>query len=102
MIKVNIIKEANFIKEVTLKGHALFADEGQDIVCASATTAVIVTANGIERLYGKDAITSKATSGMIQLVINEMKNDTIQILLANLIDSLQELEDQYPKNIKIL
>jgi uncharacterized protein len=101
MIKVHIKKEVHFIQEIKLSGHALFAEMGQDIVCASATTAAIVTANGIERLYGQDAITSKASSGVIHLIIKK-SNDVIELLLDNLINSLKDLENQYPDNIKII
>jgi uncharacterized protein YsxB (DUF464 family) len=102
MIKVIVKKAENFITEITLKGHALFADEGQDIVCASATTVAIVTANAIERLYGETAITSKAEHGEIKLLIKDTINNNIQLLLENMIESLKELEIQYSNHIKIL
>lgn len=87
---------------ISLTGHALFDQAGRDIVCASATTAAIVTANAIERLFGELAIESEADEGKIVLMMKDIENETIQTLLRNLIVSLEELEAQYPENIKIL
>ena len=37
MIKVEIIKEVDNIKQVTVDGHADFAEHGSDIVCAGVS-----------------------------------------------------------------
>ena len=34
MIKVEIVKEVEVIKQVTVDGHADYAEHGSDIVCA--------------------------------------------------------------------
>lgn len=101
MIKVSVKHKNDAIERITLKGHALFDVAGKDIVCASATTAAIVTANAIERLYGQSAIKSEADDGRIELFILDTMNTTIQILLRNLIVSLEDLEEQYSSYIKI-
>lgn len=102
MITVEIIKNNDAINRITLKGHALFDEVGKDIVCASATTAAIITANAIERLHGTASIRSEADNGRIDLLIKDTMNETIQTLLRNLIVSLEELETQYSDYIKIL
>ena len=94
MIKVDIKK--NHIK---ISGHALFSEYGKDIVCAAASSIVITSINGILRLDNK-AISYKLTKD--ELSIDILKDDqTIHILILNMIDLLKELEKQYGKNIKV-
>ena len=38
MIKVKLIKNNNHIKKIIIKGHAMYADYGKDIVCAAVST----------------------------------------------------------------
>ena len=45
MIKVKLTRDSNKIKKVTIKGHALYADFGKDIVCAAVSSTVITSVN---------------------------------------------------------
>ena len=45
MIKVKLIKDSNKVKEITIKGHALYDDFGKDIVCAAVSSTVITSVN---------------------------------------------------------
>ena len=56
MIKISIKYEENKIKEVLIKGHALYDDYGKDIVCAAVSSIVITTVNAILSI-NKDSIT---------------------------------------------
>ena len=61
MIKVSIKKENERIKEVVIKGHALYDTLGKDIVCAAVSSIVITTVNGILS-FDKDAIIERDLS----------------------------------------
>ena len=94
MIKVNYNEK--FIK---VSGHANFDEYGKDIVCASVSSIVYTTINGILSLDNK-AIEVKDTN---ILEIDIIKNDiTTKKLINNMICLLEELEKQYPDNIKII
>ena len=93
MIKVNYND-----KVIKISGHANFNDYGKDIVCASVSSIVYTTVNGILNI-NKDAIEFSDNDIMI---INIMQNDDItNKLIVNMLDLLKELERQYPKNINI-
>jgi len=93
MIKV-LIKE-NVIK---ISGHANFNDYGKDIVCASVSSIVYTTINGILSI-NKDAI---LVTDKKDLTIKIMSDDMItNKLMDNMFYLLNELEKQYPKNINI-
>ena len=53
MIKVNVKINEDFIKEIKIKGHALYDDFGKDIVCAAASSIAITTVNAIESISPK-------------------------------------------------
>lgn len=97
MIKISIKYEENKIKEVLIKGHALYDDYGKDIVCAAVSSIVITTVNAILSI-NKDSITFDES-----VMIKVIKDDEITgKLLINMINLLKELEHDYPNNIKFL
>ena len=85
-------------KKITISGHAGFADYGKDIVCASVSSIIYTTVNGLLNI---DSESIKFTDNKI-ITIEILKNDNItNTLINNMLDLLKELEEQYPKNIKI-
>ena len=93
MIKINI-KNNN----INISGHALYDDYGKDIVCASVSSIVICTINGILAL-NNEVIEVDSTKGINITILKE--NDTVKTLLKNMINLLKELETKYTGNIKI-
>lgn len=98
MIKISINKENEKIKEVIIKGHAFYDDYGKDIVCASVSSIVITTVNGILSI-DKDAISCDEKVFMIKVLKDD---EVVNKLVNNMINLLIELSEKYPKNIKIL
>ncbi len=93
MIKVSV--SDNLIK---VKGHAKYNNYGSDIVCASTSSIIYTTINGILNI-NDNAI--KVTDNN-ELIIEVISNDEItKKLIANMLILLEELVRQYPKNIKI-
>lgn len=90
-------------KEATIevKGHADYAVSGQDIVCASISTACIVTANLIEKLnLGYNIIDLVCDEGYFRLQV-KTTDATSKGILENLEDTLEEISKQYPKYLKM-
>lgn len=98
MIKISIKEENERIKEVVIKGHALYDTLGKDIVCAAVSSIVITTVNGILSM-DKDAINCDEKV----FVINVLKDDEVtNKLINNMVNLLKELSEEYPNNIKFL
>ena len=93
MIKV-LLKE-NYIQ---ISGHAKFDDYGKDIVCASVSSIVYTTINAI--LNFNDKAIEVIDESNLTIKINSRDNIT-NTLIKNMIDLLKDLEEQYPKNLKI-
>ena len=99
MIRININYQNNYIKEITLKGHANYSDYGTDIVCAAVSATYLTTINGI--LSIKDSSLEVLSTNDTQTIKVLIKDDTINKLLENMIRCLKSLEEKYPNNIKI-
>lgn len=95
MINVTISKTS-----VRVSGHALMAPYGEDIVCASCSTAVLMSINLIEVFGKKDLIDVKINEG--EVLIDILGDDLdVKRIIDNLFFTLKDLELQYPKYIKI-
>ena len=99
MIRININYQDNYIKQITLKGHANYADYGNDIVCAAVSATYLCTINGIISL--KDNSIEVLSEKDTQIVNILLIDDTTNKLLENMIRCLKSLEEKYPNNIKI-
>ncbi|QWB95392.1 ribosomal-processing cysteine protease Prp [Mycoplasmatota bacterium] len=100
MIKVDIRCDLNEIKYIEVTGHALYDQSGKDIVCASVSTALIMTINALEKLNVLDDVKYDIEEGYFQIEVNGM-NHLVKAMLDNLQYSLTDLSNQYPKYIKI-
>ena len=100
MIKVEVVKDNNLYLKVSILGHAMYDEYGKDIVCSAVSSIVTTTVNGILAL-DKDSLNYEVNKE--GLFITNISNDnTIQILINNMVSLLKELEDEYPTNIKVM
>ena len=100
MIKVEVVKENNLYKKVSIIGHAMYADYGNDIVCSAVSSIVTTTINGILAL-DKDSLNYEVNEkGLFITYINGVKES--QTLINNMVSLLKELEEKYPTNIKVM
>ena len=99
MLKVKLVNKDNKLKKINLLGHAEYDDYGKDIVCSSASSIMITTINAI-MMFDKSYITYEQKKDNFEIIIN--KNDkVVDNLIKNMINMFRQLEEDYPKNIKI-
>lgn len=84
---------------IKVEGHADFAELGKDIVCASVSTATILSANLIKKLNQEDHVEIELSDGIFHLRVKTQTKE-IKAVCENLIWTLQELEESYPNYIK--
>ncbi|MDD4036418.1 MAG: ribosomal-processing cysteine protease Prp [Bacilli bacterium] len=100
MIKIIIKKNKDKIKEIIIKGHAEYADFGQDIVCASISSIATTTINGILSIYPSGINYEYVNESLIIKILEE--NTNIYKLIDNMIILFKELENDYKENISII
>lgn len=98
MIKINIKRSNKKVYELVIKGHANYDDMGKDIVCAAVSTMAETTVNNIIIL--DESIDYEENSGYLKIRV--LKDTEVnEKLLNNLVEMLEDLQKEYPKNIEI-
>ncbi|MBR5370416.1 MAG: ribosomal-processing cysteine protease Prp [Bacilli bacterium] len=99
MIKVEVVKEKDLYKKVSIIGHAMYADYGKDIVCSAVSSIVTTTINGCIAL-DKDSLSYEVNDKGVY--ISNIVEGNTQTLINNMVSLLKELEEKYPTNIKVM
>ena len=98
MIKIKLLKKDNNLNKIIIKGHAMYADFGKDIVCASVSSTVITSVNACLSI-DEDSLNYNDKEGL-EIEIN--KNDIVTTkIIESMISNLKQLEEAYPKNVQI-
>lgn len=98
----------NVLSNFEITGHANYKNAGSDIVCSSITTAVFTTINLFEKMYPDMCeLTQNEKDGYLKCTLNydfiaSDRTTFLAMLIQNLIDVLGNIEDQYPKNLKVI
>ncbi len=108
MIKAEIFRNYNYvICGFKLSGHAGFAEEGSDIVCAAVSMLVINTVNCIEEFTEENFNYSADNNdgGYIDFNMPAIKNGAVnhdaELLLESMLYGLKNVEKEYSQYIKI-
>lgn len=103
MTFVEFVREKNIIKKVTVSGHALSAEYGNDIVCSSISILTQSVINGIILVVGENNKFYKLDEDSAKIEINlpNVSNDIdrgkVDILLETLYLNLKILSNRYKK-----
>lgn len=105
MIDVTIIKSADRIAGFTYKGHAGYAVEGEDIVCAAVTAQLMMAYNGLEQVMGIPLdLQMESQGGYLSFVLaqaSEEEADRAQVMMETLKLGLTAIQIQYQENITL-
>lgn len=100
MLRVVFHKSRDGFSSVRISGHAGFAAYGSDIVCASVTSAVQMTANGITEVLHAPAQV-EVEDNLIAILLGPDSGQCAWDFLAALHLHLEILSQQYTNNIKL-
>ncbi|VEF47478.1 putative ribosomal protein [Bacillus freudenreichii] len=93
------------ITSFSMKGHAEYAEKGQDIVCAGASAVAFGTVNAVIALTGITPDIEQTESGFLSCTVpSDLPADAserIQLLLEGMAVSLQTIERDYEEYINI-
>ena len=104
MTKVTIFYDNNLIAGFSMSGHANYNKSGQDIVCASLSTASIMTINGILDWIGLDydeVVNANQEEGYLKIMLEKefYESIVVQQLYKAFLMFLSELATTYPENV---
>ncbi len=78
-----------------IEGHAMWADEGLDIVCAAVSALAFTCANALESVCGLHP-EAAADKGSMHVRLPKNAGHDAQVVLGVLRQGLTDLREQYP------
>lgn len=94
MITITVRKNHDSYVSFTSKGHAGYAEEGQDIVCAAVSALVINTVNSLEA-FTEDTFEAEEKDGYVSFRFTKPITEKGTLLMDSLVLGLTEIEHSY-------
>lgn len=98
MTKVEVMYQGENIIKVSAVGHANFAPNGTDIVCAGISTLLQTAVLAIKSMVKVDIVDTMKDG---KLILNVPIDTEAQIVIKAILIGLKDIESDYPKNIII-
>ena len=100
MIRVTLRYRGEEIAGFECRGHADYAEAGQDIVCAAVSALTTTCCNALETVAGvKPRV--KASSGSMILSIPSGSGRDAQVILLSLRQGMRDIADQYAQYLQL-
>ncbi len=105
MIVVSLEKDSgNELSGFIVKGHALYAPHGEDIVCSAVSVLTQTAVLALKELVGAELKVSITEGNMVCRVIpsgDAVKREKTSLILESMLLGLRETEKSYPDFLKI-
>lgn len=101
MISIQIVKIGEILVGFDVKGHSDSATKGEDIICASISSACYLIANTFIEIMGID-VSVKIHDGYMQMIVPTASAPQAQELLKGFQLHVSEIAKEYPNNIEII
>lgn len=105
MIVVRIGRDKDgFIRQYSIKGHAGYAEQGLDIICAAASAVAYTAVGALEELAGVSGYVEQdgLMEARIPDIADETKKYTVWVILESMVIGLEQIEYRYKDFIKII
>lgn len=100
MITAQFYTQAGLLAGFSLDGHAGRGEEGEDLLCASVSSAAYMAANTITDVLHIHTHV-EVGGGHMRLLLSQEEAERAQALLKGLELHLLSLAEDYPKNVKV-
>ena len=94
MITITVKKRNGNYLEFVSKGHAGYAEEGQDIVCAAVSALIITTVNSLEK-FTDDKFDVQEKDGFVYIHFRNDLSERGMLLMDSLLLGLTEIAGSY-------
>ena len=95
IITITQSSDGNY-KEIECKGHAGYAEYGEDIVCAALSVLTINTVNSIKQLTeDKIKVFESENDGIIRMTFKDTPSKEADLLLKSFELGVKGISDQY-------
>ena len=94
MIHIRITLKDSHCHKVVSKGHAGYAEEGYDIICAAVSVLMVNTANSLETLTD-DSFSCEEGDGYVALAVEDDASKEAILLMDSLRLGLVSIRESY-------
>ena len=94
MITIKVRKKNGSYEEFISKGHAGYAEAGQDIVCAAVSALIINTVNSLEK-FTDDKFDVQEKDGFVSIYFRNNLSERGMLLMDSLLLGLTEIAGSY-------
>ena len=94
MITIKVRKKNGSYEEFISKGHAGYAEAGQDIVCAAVSALIITTVNSLEK-FTDDKFDVQEEDGFVSIHFRNNLSERAMLLMDSLLLGLTEIAGSY-------
>ena len=94
MITIKVRKKNGSYEEFISKGHAGYAEAGQDIVCAAVSALIITTVNSLEE-FTDDKFDVQEKDGFVSIYFRNDLSERGMLLMDSLLLGLTEIAGSY-------
>ena len=94
MITIEIHKTKGHHSGFISSGHAEYAEEGYDIICAAVSVLTVNAINSIET-FTDDSFAVRQEEGLVELILEDTVSKETALLLDSMILGLQEIQKNY-------
>jgi len=100
MIECLVVRRKTDILSFQVKGHAGFADVGNDVVCAAVSALVTNAVNSCEGLLQVKPQVHDDGETLACDLLGSVRAD-VQLLFQSMVFGLKEIARDYPHNVKV-
>lgn len=97
MIDIRLLTDGKQCRGFISRGHAGFADEGNDIICSAVSVLLINTVNSVEA-FTDDAFTVDEDDGYLCMKLSGEVSEKASLLLDALALGLHSIEETYGRS----
>lgn len=102
MITVTVWKENGEFRKIESRGHAGFAEQGRDIICAAVSALMVNTVNSIDT-FTQDVIHVASEDGYLFWEFIVGPGEASRLLMDSLMLGLFQIQESYEKEyLKII
>ena len=107
MTRCEFFTEDDRITGFSVSGHSGYGEAGTDIVCAAISVLTQTTLNGLANVLKAPVMFDQDDDGaFIEAILtpeaSEMQIQQAHLLLVTLLEGLQAIQREYPRNLRII
>ena len=100
MIRIRVTRMAGEIVSLVCQGHAGYAEEGHDIVCAAVSVLAFTCANALESVaHVQPKVEEK--DGFLSVFLPENAGHDAQTVMNTVLQGFRDLNDAYPTYLQL-